>query len=57
LPRLGGELHFVTDPRVAATLTIGCPSPRQVIAMLDRVLAARIPFAWFTADEASGQAG
>jgi hypothetical protein len=25
--------------------------------MLERVLAARIPFAWFTADEASGQAG
>ncbi|WP_429429129.1 IS701 family transposase [Nocardia sp. GAS34] len=31
--------------------------PRQVIAMLERVLAAEIPFAWFTADEAYGQAG
>lgn len=31
--------------------------PRQVIAMLERVLAAQVPFAWFTADEAYGQAG
>ncbi|QIS23501.1 IS701 family transposase [Nocardia terpenica] len=31
--------------------------PRQMIAMLERALAAGIPFAWFTADEAYGQAG
>jgi SRSO17 transposase len=31
--------------------------PRQVIAMLERTLAAGVPFAWFTADEAYGQAG
>lgn len=31
--------------------------PRQVIAMLGRVLAAGVPFSWFTADEAYGQAG
>jgi SRSO17 transposase len=31
--------------------------PRQVVAMLERVLAAKVPFAWFTADEAYGQAG
>lgn len=31
--------------------------PRQVIVMLERVLAAAVPFAWFTADEAYGQAG
>ncbi|MEV4127368.1 IS701 family transposase [Nocardia sp. NPDC049707] len=31
--------------------------PRQVITMLERVLAAGIPFGWFTADEAYGQAG
>ncbi len=31
--------------------------PRQVIAMLERTLAANVPFAWFTADEAYGQAG
>ncbi|GAA2467007.1 hypothetical protein GCM10010198_10770 [Nocardia seriolae] len=31
--------------------------PRLVIAMLERALAARLPFAWFTADEAYGQAG
>jgi SRSO17 transposase len=30
--------------------------PRQVIAMLERTLAAGVPFAWFTADEAYGQA-
>lgn len=31
--------------------------PRQMIAMLERALAAKVPFAWFTADEAYGQAG
>ncbi|MBF6303094.1 IS701 family transposase [Nocardia amamiensis] len=31
--------------------------PRQVITMLERALAAGVPFAWFTADEAYGQAG
>ncbi len=31
--------------------------PRQVIAMLARALDAGVPFAWFTADEAYGQAG
>src|SRR5436305_4795713 len=31
--------------------------PRQAITMLERVLAAGVPFAWFTADEAYGQAG
>jgi SRSO17 transposase len=31
--------------------------PRQMIAMLERTLAAKVPFAWFTADEAYGQAG
>lgn len=31
--------------------------PRQVIAMLERALGAGVPFAWFTADEAYGQAG
>ncbi|WP_433662417.1 IS701 family transposase [Nocardia sp. CA-128927] len=31
--------------------------PRQVIAMLERILAAGVPFRWFTADEAYGQAG
>ncbi|WP_433566753.1 IS701 family transposase [Nocardia sp. CA-151230] len=31
--------------------------PRLMIAMLERALAAGIPFAWFTADEAYGQAG
>lgn len=31
--------------------------PRQVIIMLERVLAAGVPFRWFTADEAYGQAG
>lgn len=31
--------------------------PRQVITMLERVVAAKVPFAWFTADEAYGQAG
>ncbi|WP_460697455.1 IS701 family transposase [Nocardia thraciensis] len=31
--------------------------PRQMIAMLERALAAEVPFAWFTADEAYGQAG
>ncbi|WP_458793930.1 IS701 family transposase [Nocardia terpenica] len=30
--------------------------PRQVIVMLERALAAGVPFAWFTADEAYGQA-
>ncbi|WP_405181693.1 transposase [Nocardia sp. NBC_01377] len=29
--------------------------PQQVIAMLGRVLAAEVPFTWFTADEAYGQ--
>jgi SRSO17 transposase len=29
--------------------------PRQAIAMLDRALAAEVPFAWVTADEAYGQ--
>lgn len=31
--------------------------PQQVIAMLGRALDAGVPFAWFTADEAYGQAG
>lgn len=31
--------------------------PRQMIAMLERALAAKVPFEWFTADEAYGQAG
>ncbi len=31
--------------------------PRQVIAMLARALEVGVPFAWFTADEAYGQAG
>jgi SRSO17 transposase len=31
--------------------------PRQMIAMLERALAAKVPFMWFTADEAYGQAG
>jgi SRSO17 transposase len=31
--------------------------PRLMITMLERALAAGIPFAWFTADEAYGQAG
>jgi SRSO17 transposase len=30
--------------------------PRQVITMLERVIAAKVPFSWFTADEAYGQA-
>jgi SRSO17 transposase len=29
--------------------------PRLVMAMLERVLAAKVPFGWFTADEACGQ--
>ncbi|MEU1432429.1 transposase [Nocardia sp. NPDC005746] len=33
------------------------PKPRQMITMLERVLAAGVPFAWFTAAEAYGQAG
>ncbi|BEK87843.1 IS701 family transposase [Nocardia seriolae] len=31
--------------------------PRQMIAMLERAVAAKVPFRWFTADEACGQAG
>ncbi|WP_446226270.1 IS701 family transposase [Nocardia sp. IBHARD005] len=31
--------------------------PRQMILMLERALAAKVPFSWFTADEAYGQAG
>jgi hypothetical protein len=31
--------------------------PRLMIAMLERALAAKVPFAWFTADEAYGQVG
>ncbi|BEK86135.1 hypothetical protein NSERKGN1266_65780 [Nocardia seriolae] len=31
--------------------------PRQMIAMLERAVAAKVPFRWFTADEAYGQAG
>ncbi|MGW4126096.1 IS701 family transposase [Nocardia sp. NPDC004711] len=31
--------------------------PRLMIAMLERALAAKVPFVWFTADEAYGQAG
>ncbi len=31
--------------------------PRQVIAMLERTVAAGVPFGWFTADEAYGHAG
>ncbi|WP_442943356.1 IS701 family transposase [Nocardia sp. NBC_00565] len=31
--------------------------PRLMITMLERALAAGVPFAWFTADEAYGQAG
>ena len=31
--------------------------PRLMIAMLERALAAKVPFGWFTADEAYGQAG
>lgn len=31
--------------------------PQQMIAMLERALAAGVPFSWFTADEAYGQAG
>lgn len=38
------EVGFATKPRLA-------------IAMLERTLAAGVPFAWFTADEAYGQAG
>jgi SRSO17 transposase len=30
---------------------------RQMIAMLERAIAAGVPFAWFTADEVYGQAG
>ncbi|WP_446225026.1 IS701 family transposase [Nocardia sp. IBHARD005] len=41
---IGDEVEFATKPR-------------QAIAMLERALAARVPFAWFTADEAYGQAG
>jgi SRSO17 transposase len=39
---IGDEVEFATKPQ-------------QVIAMLERVLAAGVPFAWFTADEAYGQ--
>lgn len=39
---LGDEVEFATKPQ-------------QVIVMLDRLLAAGIGFAWFTADEAYGQ--
>ncbi|WP_440972355.1 IS701 family transposase [Nocardia seriolae] len=31
--------------------------PRQMIAMLERAVAAKVPFRWCTADEACGQAG
>ncbi len=31
--------------------------PRRMIAMLERAVTARVPFRWFTADEACGQAG
>jgi SRSO17 transposase len=30
--------------------------PRQAMAMISRAIAAKVPFAWFTADEAYGQA-
>src|SRR6266516_1203706 len=32
------------------------PKPRQAQAMLSRAIEAGVPFAWFTADEAYGQA-
>ncbi|WP_327115700.1 IS701 family transposase [Nocardia sp. NBC_01730] len=41
---IGDEVEFATKPQ-------------QMIAMLERALAAKVPFAWFTADEAYGQAG
>lgn len=39
---IGDEVEFTTKPRL-------------VMAMLERALAARTPFRWFTADEAYGQ--
>ncbi|MEV6363178.1 IS701 family transposase [Nocardia asteroides] len=39
---IGDEVEFTTKPRL-------------VMAMLDRALAAKVPFRWFTADEAYGQ--
>nr|WP_236565546.1 MULTISPECIES: hypothetical protein [Nocardia] len=29
--------------------------PRLVMAMLERAVSAKVPFRWFTADEAYGQ--